>query len=117
MTVGTIASATELAPKANMATLQRELLASAAAIAANEADDIPEPLLREAAAATSSLPKLQPPAAMLRIPRAADWSGLSRSRLYREWKDGRLIFRKIGRATLVDGASLCALVQSLPAAK
>ncbi len=47
---------------------------------------------------------------------AVAWSGLSRSALYREAGAGRLIFRKVGRTTIVDGASLAALVASLPVA-
>jgi len=50
------------------------------------------------------------------IPDAIAWSGLSRSGLYREAGAGRLLFRKAGRKTIVDGASLAALVASLPAA-
>ena len=51
------------------------------------------------------------------IKNACDWSGLSRSGLYRAAAEGKLIFRKAGRTTLVDGASLAALVESLPVAK
>ncbi|MGC5198343.1 hypothetical protein [Aphanothece microscopica] len=51
------------------------------------------------------------------IPAACEWSGLSRSGLYRFAGEGRLIFRKAGRTTIVDGASLAALVESLPAAQ
>jgi len=47
---------------------------------------------------------------------AVAWSGLSRSALYREAGAGRLLFRKCGRTTIVDGASLAALVASLPVA-
>jgi hypothetical protein len=51
------------------------------------------------------------------IPGAVSWSGLSRSALYRYAAEGVLIFRKAGRTTIVDGASLAALVASLPAAQ
>jgi hypothetical protein len=47
---------------------------------------------------------------------AVAWSGLSRSALYREAGAGRLVFRKAGRTTIVDGASLAALVANLPVA-
>ncbi len=47
---------------------------------------------------------------------AVAWSGLSRSALYREAGAGRLLFRKAGRTTIVDGASLAALVANLPVA-
>jgi hypothetical protein len=57
---------------------------------------------------------LQPPAAQLTIPRAVNWSGFSRSALYRYNAAGLLIFRKSGRTVLVDGASLAALIASLP---
>ena len=51
------------------------------------------------------------------IQSAVDWSGLSRSALYRAAAEGRLLFRKAGRTTIVDGASLAALVASLPPAR
>jgi hypothetical protein len=57
------------------------------------------------------------PRAGFPIPAACEWSGLSRSALYRYAGEGRLIFRKAGRTTIVDGASLAALVDSLPAAQ
>jgi hypothetical protein len=41
-------------------------------------------------------------------------SGLSRVTLYRLNADGRLIFRKAGRKTLVDYQSLARCLQSLP---
>jgi hypothetical protein len=41
---------------------------------------------------------------------------MSRSSLYRAAGEGRLILLKCGRSTLVDGASLAALVAALPAA-
>lgn len=47
---------------------------------------------------------------------AVEWSGMSRSALYRAAGEGRLILRKAGRTTIVDGASLAALVASLPVA-
>lgn len=48
---------------------------------------------------------------------AVAWSGLSRSALYRAAAEGRLTFRKAGRTTIVDGASLAALIASLPVAQ
>jgi hypothetical protein len=47
---------------------------------------------------------------------AVEWSGLSRSAIYRAAGEGRLTLRKAGRTTIVDGASLAALVASLPVA-
>ena len=47
---------------------------------------------------------------------AVEWSGLSRSALYRAAAEGRLLLRKAGRTTIVDGPSLAALVASLPTA-
>lgn len=47
---------------------------------------------------------------------AVAWSGLSRSAIYREAAAGRLVLRKLGRSTIVDGASLAALVNALPVA-
>ncbi len=46
-----------------------------------------------------------------------DISGLSRSTLYRAAMDGRLRLVKAGRSTLVDYASLRALLDGLPAAQ
>jgi hypothetical protein len=51
------------------------------------------------------------------IPGAVAWSGLSRSALYRYAAEGRLIFRKAGRTTIVDGASLADLIANLPTAQ
>ena len=51
------------------------------------------------------------------LPGAVQWSGLSRSALYRFAGDGVLIFRKSGRTTIVDGASLAALIDALPVAE
>lgn len=51
------------------------------------------------------------------IPGAVQWSGISRSALYRFASEGRLIIRKAGRSSVVDGASLAALVASLPTAE
>ena len=48
---------------------------------------------------------------------AVDWSGLSRSALYRYAAEGRLTFRKAGRTTIVDGRSLAALIANLPQAR
>lgn len=47
---------------------------------------------------------------------AVNWSGLSRSSLYRAAAEGKLVMRKCGRSTIVDGASLAALIGSLPVA-
>lgn len=62
-------------------------------------------------------PTRQPPRGGFLIPAACEWSGLSRSALYRFAGEGRLIFRKAGRTTIVDGVSLAALVESLPPAR
>jgi hypothetical protein len=48
---------------------------------------------------------------------AVTWSGLSRSALYRYAAEGRLVFRKAGRTTIVDGASLADLIAGLPTAR
>ncbi|MGK7870779.1 hypothetical protein [Falsiroseomonas sp. E2-1-a20] len=61
-------------------------------------------------------PSLVVPRAGFTVRGASEWSGLSRSALYREAGAGRLVFRKAGRTTIVDGASLAALVASLPVA-
>lgn len=66
---------------------------------------------------SKNLPKIVPPQAMMRLPQAASWSGVSRSELYRAAASGRLILRKLGRSTLVDGESLAALISALPVAK
>ncbi|NKC33387.1 excisionase [Roseomonas sp. BU-1] len=68
--------------------------------------------------ASSTQPSIKPAEARagFTISGAVAWSGLSRSALYREAGAGRLLFRKCGRTTIVDGASLAALVASLPAA-
>ena len=50
----------------------------------------------------------------LRIPEAERASGLSRTTLYRLRQEGRVKFRKSGRTTLVDYASLKAAVDALP---
>lgn len=52
---------------------------------------------------------------LLPLPRAVAVSGMSRSVLYRAAATGRLRMLKAGRATLVDFASLRALLDSLPA--
>ena len=61
-------------------------------------------------------PTTAPIPAALRIPAASAWSGLSRSALYRAAGEGRLRLIKAGRSTLVDTASLAALLASLPTA-
>ncbi len=48
---------------------------------------------------------------------AVEWSGLSRSAIYRAAAAGQLLLRKSGRTTIVDGASLAALVANLPPAQ
>lgn len=53
----------------------------------------------------------------LPIPAAVAATGLSRSGLYRAAAEGKLLFRKAGRTTLVDAASLRAFVSSLPVAE
>jgi hypothetical protein len=50
------------------------------------------------------------------IPEALRLSGLSRSGLYRAAGEGRVVFFKHGRSTLVDMASLRTFVASLPRA-
>jgi len=52
---------------------------------------------------------------LVALPRAVAMSGMSRTALYREAAAGRLRMVKAGRATLVDYASLRALLDSLPA--
>lgn len=52
-----------------------------------------------------------------RIPDACRLSGLSRSALYRGWRDGRIAFRKLGRTTLVLMDSVRAYLAALPEAK
>jgi hypothetical protein len=47
---------------------------------------------------------------------AVEWSGISRTTLYRFANEGKLTIRKVGRTSIVDGASLAALVASLPVA-
>lgn len=48
---------------------------------------------------------------------AVAWSGISRSGLYRAAACRKLLMRKCGRTTIVDGPSLAALVASLPQAE
>lgn len=68
---------------------------------------------------TSNVPRNRPVEARagFTIKAAVEWSGMSRSALYRAAGDGKLILRKSGRTTIVDGASLAALVASLPVAE
>ncbi|WP_202397241.1 hypothetical protein [Teichococcus coralli] len=61
-------------------------------------------------------PDSQPARGGFTIKAACDWSGLSRTALYRAAGTGRLLLRKAGRTTIVDGASLAALVADLPPA-
>jgi hypothetical protein len=50
----------------------------------------------------------------LRINQAVNYSGLSRSSLYRLNSEGRLVFRKAGKSVLVDFKSLKTLIDTLP---
>ncbi|MBX6740424.1 MAG: excisionase [Acetobacteraceae bacterium] len=68
------------------------------------------------AAATAQQHEPQGVRAGFSIKAAVEWSGLSRTGLYRAAAEGRLIMRKAGRTTIVDGPSLAALVASLPVA-
>ena len=52
-----------------------------------------------------------------RIPETCRRFGLSRSRLYREATAGNVRFLKLGAATVVDLASVRALMASLPEAR
>ena len=52
----------------------------------------------------------------LPLARAAAWSGLSRSTIYRLAGQGRVRLLKAGRTTLVDADSLRAVVAGLPSA-
>ena len=51
---------------------------------------------------------------LIRIPEALRISGISRASLYREQAAGRIVFRKYGRATLGDVASLRAFMAAMP---
>ena len=51
---------------------------------------------------------------LVRIPEALRISGISRASLYREQAAGRIVFRKYGRATLVDVASLRRFMDAMP---
>ena len=57
-----------------------------------------------------------PLAEFARIPVAIALYGISRSAIYREAGDGRIILKKHGKSTLVDLASLRAFLNSLPPA-
>ncbi|KAA2211446.1 MerR family transcriptional regulator [Teichococcus oryzae] len=59
-------------------------------------------------------PGSQPPCGGFTIKGACEWSGLSRTALYRAASSGQLLLRKAGRTTIVDGASLAALIEGLP---
>lgn len=52
-----------------------------------------------------------------RFPEAERVSGLSRSEIYRRAGRGEIIILKCGRSSLVDAASLKAVVASLPRAR
>jgi hypothetical protein len=52
----------------------------------------------------------------MRIPDACRWSGCTRTRLYQLAGTGDVIFRKMGKATLVDVASLSKYLSGLPVA-
>ena len=60
-------------------------------------------------------PEILQPLAMP-LARAAAWSGLSRSTIYRMAAQGRVRLVKAGRSTLVDADSLRAVVAGLPPA-
>ncbi len=65
--------------------------------------------------ATPAYPDLAtPPPEFIRVGEAVRLFGFSRASLYREHGMGRITFRKYGRTTLVDVASLRALIESLP---
>ena len=69
--------------------------------------------LMSSAASTRSESTCGEPIAV-RLREAVRVSGLSRSELYRRNARGEVIFRKCGKAVLVDYASLKAAVLSLP---
>ena len=52
----------------------------------------------------------------MKIPDAVKFSGISRASLYRLASDGRIVFRKFGKATLVDVKSLSLFLEALPIA-
>lgn len=54
---------------------------------------------------------------LVTIRRAVEISGLSRSTIYLRAKAGELTLKKAGKTTLVDYASLRALLDSLPTAQ
>jgi hypothetical protein len=87
--------------------MKPELLASAAVSHAGMAVTTQSPTLSEPAFEPLFVP----------LKRAVDISGLGRSTLYREAMRGRLRMVKAGRSTLVDYASLRALLDGLPAAQ
>ena len=53
---------------------------------------------------------------LMRIPDACRWSGCTRTRPYQLAGSGDVIFRKMGKATLVDVASLRNYLTALPVA-
>ncbi|MDE2580921.1 MAG: hypothetical protein KGL52_04755 [Rhodospirillales bacterium] len=61
-------------------------------------------------------PIAAPPPALLRIPAAVRFSGISRSELYRLAGEDKLTMRKLGRSTLIDAASLQRVIDGLPVA-
>lgn len=67
-------------------------------------------------AANANTPPAFAPISMS-IPDAIAMTGLSRSCIYRAARDRKVIFRKIGRSTIVDAASLAAFVANLPVAQ
>lgn len=67
------------------------------------------------AAPAKLTPPVQPEVA--RIPTACLVSGMSRSAIYREAGRGNIVLLKIGRATLVDMASVRAYLAGLPRAE
>jgi hypothetical protein len=74
-------------------------------------------------ASTSSEPTLRPIVAyslgpiLVPIRKAVEISGLSRSTIYLRAKAGELTLKKAGKTTLVDFASLRALLDGLPTAQ
>jgi hypothetical protein len=66
--------------------------------------------------AASATPVGDPKPWAQRIAEASSISGLSRSGIYREAANGRIVLLKHGRTTLVDMASLRAFLAGLPRA-
>ena len=58
-----------------------------------------------------------PEIATATVARTAELTGLSKSSIYRLWREGRIQFRKLGRTTLVDWATVRAYIESLPVSR